>query len=89
MQPGEKNEGLHARTDIFSALTGDKRFSNANRPQRQVKQKAHVYKHATIFFCFCGLLRHVFIPAYVNVGIFASLKAHIYTANADKIPVQL
>lgn len=36
------------------------------------------------FFCFRGLLRHVFIPAYVNVGIFASLKAHIYTANADK-----
>lgn len=41
------------------------------------------------FFCFCGLLRHVFIPAYVNVGIFASLKGNIYTANADKIPVQL
>lgn len=36
--------------------------------------KRHTCRKMQWFSCFCGLLRHVFILACVNVGIFASLR---------------
>lgn len=81
-----KMRGLHGRTEVFSALTEDKRFSNANCPQRRVKQKAHVYKHVTIYL----LLRVTKACVYSSMCKCCNIcKAHIFTAHADKIPVQL
>lgn len=45
-----KIRGLNGRADIFSAVTEEKQFLNANRMQRRPEKKRNVYKRGTLLW---------------------------------------